>query len=89
MSVYYAEEPDVPRPQRREASPSGLRIMISCLTTDIRFTWQLEPVDGAQATRITALVDVPEDQAHRLESQRTGITTSLRQLAALVAGTRP
>ena len=85
--VYYAEEPDVHRPQRREASPSGLRIMISCLTTNLRFTWQLEPVGGGEATRITALVDIPEDQTYQLESQQAGISTSLRRLAALAAGT--
>lgn len=89
VSIYYADEPEVARPLRREAHPSGLRIVISCLSTGIGFTWQLEPVDGGRASLITALVDIPENEKHRLESQRTEVATSLRQLAELAADAQP
>ncbi len=84
--IFYADQPDVARPQRREPSNSKHRIMISCLSTDIRFTWTLEPVDREAATRITVDVDIPQDRATLLGIHRRRIATSLRQLAALAAG---
>ena len=49
------------------------------------FEWRLEPLDPG--TRIRVHVEIPEEEAHRLESQRAGVSASLRSLAALATAT--
>jgi hypothetical protein len=59
-------------------------VRVSCLVSDLRFAWRLEP-DG-DGTRITVDVEIPDAEAHRLDGQREAISSALRRLAALAAG---
>ena len=54
---------------------------VSCLVSDLRFDWRLEP-DG-EGTLITVDVEIPEAEAHRLDTQREIISSSMRRLAEL------
>ena len=54
---------------------------VSCLVSDLRFDWRLEP-DG-EGTLITVDVEIPEAEAHRLDTQREIISASMRRLAEL------
>lgn len=62
------------------------RVTVSCLVSDLRFEWRLEP-DGA-GTSISVDVEIPEAEAHRLDGQREIIRTSMRRLATLAARPR-
>jgi hypothetical protein len=73
--------PDFPMPQMLETSRADRAVRISCLVSDLRFAWRLEP-DGA-GTRISVDVEMPEAEAHRLDGQRGAIASALRRLAAL------
>jgi uncharacterized protein YndB with AHSA1/START domain len=78
--------PDFPMPQVLRAE--GRTVTISCLTSDLEFTWQLEPLPGdADGTRIAVHVEIPEREAERLAAQRQVIGASVRRLAALAAAT--
>jgi hypothetical protein len=64
------------------------QITISCLVSDLQFSWQLAP-DG-DGTWIGVEVEIPDAEAHRLDTQRAVISQSLRQLAELAgAQSRP
>ena len=58
---------------------------VSCLVSDLRFEWRLQP-DG-EGTLITVDVEIPEAEAHRLEAQREIISASMRRLAELAVDT--
>ena len=73
--------PDFPMAQRLEAS-SG-RVTISCLVSDLMFTWQLR--EAGEETDIDVLVELPEQEAHRLDDQQRLLATSIRTLADLAA----
>lgn len=63
------------------------RVTVSCLVCELRFEWRLEPVgDG---TRITVDVEIPDSEAHRLDSQRQIISASMTQLAQLAGDGSP
>ena len=84
--TYYAEgRPDLPMPQLLDTSRTEQRILISCLVTDIRFEWRLEPADGGRATLISVFVDIPERERQLLQTERTAISRSLARLAELAA----
>jgi uncharacterized protein YndB with AHSA1/START domain len=84
--TYYAESrPDLPMPQLLDTSRTEQRVLISCLVTDIRFEWRLEPADGGHGTLISVLVDIPEREGQLLETERTAISRSLARLAELAA----
>jgi hypothetical protein len=55
----------------------------SCLFSDLQFEWRLDP--NGTGTRISVDVDIPEQEAHRLEGRREVIAASLAHLAALAA----
>jgi hypothetical protein len=59
------------------------RVTVSCLVSDLRFEWRLEP--AGEGTRIIVDVEIPDAEAHRLETQREVISTSMRRLAELAA----
>jgi uncharacterized protein YndB with AHSA1/START domain len=82
-TAYTTAQPDVPTPQRLETVYEDRRVVVSCLVTDLRFDWQLEPLDGGTATRISAHVDIPEDRAHHLDAERKATIISLNRLARL------
>jgi hypothetical protein len=73
--------PDFPMGQRLTTTPSG--VTISCLVSDLVFRWRLT-VAGS-GTAISAEVEIPEREAHRLPVQRDLLRTSVSALAALAA----
>jgi hypothetical protein len=75
--------PDFPMAQLLDTQRDSQRVTVSCLVSDLRFQWQLES-DGT-GTRITVEVDIPDAEAHRLESQREVISESVRRLATVAA----
>jgi uncharacterized protein YndB with AHSA1/START domain len=82
--TFYPEGyPDFPMPQMLESSRDGGRVKVSCLVSDIRFEWRLAEEDGG--TRISVDVEIPEEEAHRLERQSEIATASLRNLAELAS----
>ena len=85
-TLYPTGYPDFPMPQQLQESRDQQSIVISCLVSDLRFDWRLEPLDGGLATRISVHVEIPEAEAHRLVTQREAIATSLSRLAAVVTG---
>ena len=82
-TVYPDGYPDFPMPQVLETSRHDRAVRVSCLVSDLRFAWRLEP-DGT-GTRITVDVEIPAAEAHRLDGQREVIASALRRLAALAA----
>jgi hypothetical protein len=62
------------------------RVTVSCLVSDLRFQWRLEP--AGHGTLITVEVEIPESEAHRLDSQREIIHTSLHRLAEVATAAR-
>ena len=80
--------PDFPMAQLLDTHQDQQRVTVSCLVSDLRFEWRLEQIgDG---TLITVDVEIPDAEAHRLDSQREIISTSMNQLAQLATtGKRP
>jgi uncharacterized protein YndB with AHSA1/START domain len=76
--------PDFPMAQLLDSRREDHRVTVSCLVSDLRFEWRLEP--AGEGTRIAVEVEIPEAEAHRLEGQREMISSSLRRLAELAAG---
>jgi uncharacterized protein YndB with AHSA1/START domain len=85
ITIYPDGYPDFPMPQELRTAADGRGLTISCLVSYIVFEWRLEPLDPG--TRIRVHVEIPEEEAHRLEAQRAGVTASLRSLAALATAT--
>jgi hypothetical protein len=75
--------PDFPMAQLLESRREEGRVTVSCMVSDLRFDWRLEPM--AAGTRITVDVELPEREAHRLDTQRQVISASLVRLAELAA----
>ena len=85
ITVYPDGYPDFPMPQELRTAADGRGLTISCLVSYLVYEWRLEPLDPG--TRIRVHVEIPEEEAHRLESQRAGVSASLRSLAALATAT--
>ena len=85
ITVYPDGYPDFPMPQELRAAGDGRGLTISCLVSYLVYEWRLEPLDPG--TRISVHVEIPEEEAHRLETQRAGVSASLRSLAALATAT--
>jgi uncharacterized protein YndB with AHSA1/START domain len=81
VTIYPDGYPDFPMPQDIDASRDNGSVQISCLVSDIRFEWRLAEDNGG--TRISVAVEIPEEEAHRLERQSEVASASLRNLAAL------
>jgi uncharacterized protein YndB with AHSA1/START domain len=80
-TLYPEGYPDFPMAQLLDTQRDQHRVMVSCLVSDLRFEWRLEPLhDG---TRIIVDVEIPEAEAHRLDAQREVISASVRRLADL------
>ncbi len=75
--------PDFPMPQLLDTKRHDHRVTVSCLVSFLRFEWQLEP--RGEGTLITVAVEIPEEEAHRLDTQRESISASLVRLAQLAA----
>jgi uncharacterized protein YndB with AHSA1/START domain len=83
FTMYPDGYPDFPMPQLLETSREDRTVSVSCLVSDLRFRWRLEPADDG--TRISVDVAIPAAEAHRLDGQRDAIATPLRRLAAVAA----
>lgn len=82
-TMYPEGYPDFPMAQLLATDRDQQRVKVSCMVSDLIFDWRLEPSE--QGTHISVDVEIPESEAARLESQRTAIATSLRNLARLAA----
>ena len=82
-TLYPEGYPDFPMAQLLDTSRDRQRVTVSCLVSDLRFDWRLEPDGGG--TRITVDVEIPEAEAHRLDGQREVISKSVTRLAELAA----
>jgi uncharacterized protein YndB with AHSA1/START domain len=82
-TMYPDGYPDFPMAQLLETHQDQHRVTVSCLVSDLRFDWALEPT--ADGTRITVDVEIPDAETHRLDTQRDVITASMRRLAELAA----
>jgi uncharacterized protein YndB with AHSA1/START domain len=85
ITIYPDGYPDFPMPQELQTTADGRGLTISCLVSYLVFEYRLEPLDPG--TRISVHVEIPEEEAHRLEAQRAGASASLRSLAALATAT--
>jgi uncharacterized protein YndB with AHSA1/START domain len=80
-TMYPEGYPDFPMAQLLDTQRDQQRVTVSCLVSDLRFEWRLES-DGT-GTLITVDVEIPETEAHRLDSQREAISASMKRLAEL------
>jgi uncharacterized protein YndB with AHSA1/START domain len=80
-TVYPDGYPDFPMAQLLDTQRDQGRVTVSCLVSDLRYDWRLAP--AGEGTRITVDVEIPDTEAHRLDSQRRIISTSMKQLAQL------
>jgi uncharacterized protein YndB with AHSA1/START domain len=80
-TMYPDGYPDFPMAQLLDTQREQQRVTVSCLVSDLRFEWRLEPV--GEGTLITVDVEIPDAEAHRLENQRQIIQKSLRRLAGI------
>jgi hypothetical protein len=85
-TMYPNGYPDFPMAQTLDTHHDQHRITVSCLVSDLRFEWRLEP--AGEGTRITVDVEIPDREAHRLDGQQQIISASITQLAQL-AGNGP
>ncbi|MGH2882130.1 MAG: SRPBCC family protein, partial [Solirubrobacteraceae bacterium] len=84
-TMYPEGYPDFPMAQLLDTSQDQQRVTVSCLVSDLRFEWRLEPKGGG--TLIAVDVEIPDAEAHRLEAQREIISASMRRLAEQAADT--
>jgi uncharacterized protein YndB with AHSA1/START domain len=82
-TMYPDGYPDFPMAQLLDTQRDERRVTVSCLVSDLRFEWRLEP--AGEGTEITVDVELPESERHRLDDQRTVIHDSLQRLAQLAA----
>lgn len=85
-TMYPDGYPNFPMAQVLETERDQQRVTVSCLVSDLRFQWRLDP--EGESTRITVDVEVPDAEAHRLDTQREIITASMKRLAELAADGR-
>ncbi|MGO9971459.1 MAG: SRPBCC family protein [Solirubrobacteraceae bacterium] len=83
-TMYPEGYPDFPMAQLLETQHDQQRVTVSCLVSDLRFDWRLQP--SGCGTLITVDVEIPDAEAHRLEAQRDVISASMQRLAQLAAG---
>ncbi len=83
-TMYPDGYPDFPMAQLLDTARDSQQVTVSCLVSDLRFEWRLEP--RGDGTAITVDVEIPDAEAHRLDGQRQAISESMRRLARLAAG---
>lgn len=81
---YVAGWPDFPMPMALDTRADGARVVISCLVSDVRFEWTLEPEPSGCAVQVTA--ELPEHEAARLGALRAEVGASLERLVARAEG---
>lgn len=82
-TMYPDGYPDFPMAQLLDTQREQRRVTVSCLVSDLRFEWRLEP--EGEGTLIRVEVEIPQAEAHRLERQREIISASMVRLAQLAA----
>jgi uncharacterized protein YndB with AHSA1/START domain len=82
-TMYPEGYPDFPMAQLLDTRRDEGRVTVSCLVSDLRFEWRLQPAGAG--TAITVDVEIPEAEAHRLETQREVVRSSMQRLAELAA----
>lgn len=80
-TMYPEGYPDFPMPQTLRTSQENSLVTISCLVSDLCFDWQLRP--AGTGTEISVHVRIPDQESHRLDTQRGVISRSVRALARL------
>jgi uncharacterized protein YndB with AHSA1/START domain len=80
-TMYPDGYPEFPMAQVLDTHQEQHCVVVSCLVSDLRFEWRLEA--AGDGTRITVDVEIPDTEAHRLDSQRQIISDSMTQLAHL------
>jgi uncharacterized protein YndB with AHSA1/START domain len=83
-TMYPEGYPDFPMAQLLDTQRDQHRVTVSCLVSDLRFEWHLQP--AGEGTLITVEVEIPAAEAHRLDTQREVISTSMKRLAQLAGG---
>jgi uncharacterized protein YndB with AHSA1/START domain len=83
FTMYPRGYPDFPMPQTLRTDGDGHRLTISCQVSYLVYEWRLEALEDG--TRIGVHVEIPDEEAHRLDTQRGAVSSSLRSLAALAA----
>jgi uncharacterized protein YndB with AHSA1/START domain len=83
FTMYPDGYPDYPMAQLLDTFREERRVTVSCMVSDLRFDWQLEP--EGDGTRITVDVEIPEREAQRLRTQQHVIRASLARLARLAS----
>jgi hypothetical protein len=84
-TMYPEGYPDFPMAQLLDTTRERQRVTVSCLVSDLRFDWGLEPLADGSGTRITVDVEIPEAEAARLDAQQEAIRSSLANLVELSA----
>jgi len=84
-TIYPDGYPDFPMAQLLDTAREQQRVTVSCLVSDLRYDWLLEPLEQSAGTRISVDVEIPEAEAARLENQQQTIRESLANLAELSA----
>jgi uncharacterized protein YndB with AHSA1/START domain len=79
--------PDFPMAQRLRTEHADGRVTISCLVSDLEYRWQLG--EAGEATDIEVSVTLPDQEAHRLATQRELTSESISRLAALAVLSAP
>jgi uncharacterized protein YndB with AHSA1/START domain len=82
-TMYPDGYPDFPMAQLLDTQREEHRVTVSCLVSDLRFEWRLEP--AGDGTRVSVEVDIPDAEAERLDTQREVISASLRRLTQLAS----
>jgi uncharacterized protein YndB with AHSA1/START domain len=80
-TIWHAESPDFPMPQRLRADRVEGRVSVSCQVSDIGFSWQL--AERGDGTQITVQVGLPPAMAGLYDEQREDIGRSLAALVRL------
>lgn len=83
ITIYPDGYPDFPMPQLVQSRTDDLRVTVTCTVSELAFDWRLEPMDTG--TRISVHVEIPESEAHRLATQQSVISSSLRRLAEVAS----
>jgi hypothetical protein len=82
-TMYPAGYPDFPMAQLLDTHHDRQCVTVSCLVSDLLFKWRLDA--AADGTMITVDVEIPDTEAHRLDTQREIIRTSVQRLAEVAA----
>jgi hypothetical protein len=82
-TMYPDGYPEFPMAQILDTQRTEQRVTVSCLVSDLRFEWRLEA--AGDGTLIAVDVEIPESEAHRLDTQREVIRTSVKNLVDLAA----